>query len=167
MRLFAVLLALLVAACAPFGDTKQAHRYYVLEPQSGKAPSLPVRLGAVTASSFYDSEAIAYSRAPGTRGYYQHNSWTEPPARRIGELLAGQAADKGPLLNLHLIEMYHDATNPPGTVRVALAAELAGKRQVFTGTAAAASFDAQGAVRGFNEAIGRILDEMATWARSN
>ncbi len=166
MRLLASILLLGVAACAPFGDTQQAQRYYVLEP-ANEAASLPVRLGAVTASSFYDSEAIAYSRAPGTRGYYQRNSWTEPPARRIGELLARRAADKGPVLNLHLLEMYHDATSSPGTVRVSLAAELAGKRQVFTGTAAAASFDAQGAVRGFNEAIGRILDEMETWVRSN
>jgi cholesterol transport system auxiliary component len=167
MRFFTSILLLGIAACAPFGDTKQAHRYYVLEPKSEKAASLPVRLGAVTASSFYDSEAIAYSRAPGTRGYYQLNSWTEPPARRIGELLARHAADKGPLLNLHLLEMYHDAASSPGSVRVSLAADLAGKRQVFTGTAAAASFDAQGAVRGFNEALGRILDEMATWVRSN
>ena len=162
-----ILILLAVSACAPFGDTKQAQRYYVLEPKSEKAASLPVRLGAVTASGFYDSEAIAYSRSPGTRGYYQLNSWTEPPARRIGELLARQAQDTGPVLNLHLLEMYHDAARSPGTVRVSLAAELPGKKRVFTGTAAAASFDAQGAVRGFNEALGRILDEMETWVRSD
>ena len=162
-----ILIFVAVSACAPFGDTRQAQRYYVLEPKSEKTASLPVRLGAVTASGFYDSEAIAYSRSPGTRGYYQLNSWTEPPARRIGELLARQAQDKGPVLNLHLLEMYHDAASSPGTVHVSLAAELPGKKRVFTGTAAAASFDAQGAVRGFNEALGRILDEMETWLRSN
>ena len=167
MRVFSALFVLLVAGCAPFGDTRQAQRYYVLEPKSEKAASLPVRLGAVTASGFYDSEAIAYSRSPGTRGYYQLNRWTEPPARRIGELLARQAQDNGPVLNLHLLEMYHDAASSPGTVRVSLAAELPGKKRVFTGTAAAASFDAQGAVRGFNEALGRILDEMETWLRSD
>lgn len=161
------LIFLAVSACAPFGDTKQAQRYYVLEPKSEKAASLPVRLGAVTASGFYDSEAIAYSRAPGTRGYYQLNSWTEPPARRIGELLARQSQDKGPVLNLHLLEMYHDAASSPGTVRVSLAAELSGRKRVFTGTAAATSFDAQGAVRGFNEALGRILGEMETWILSD
>ena len=167
MRLFPALLALLVAACAPFGDTKQAHRYHVLEPESEKAASLPVRLGAVTASSFYDSEAIAYSRAAGTRGYYQHNSWTEPPARRIGELLARRAADQGPLLNLHLIEMYHDATSSPGTARVSVAAELPGKgRRVFTNSAAASAFDAAGAVQGFNAALGKVLEELAAWAAS-
>jgi len=167
MRLFLGFFVFLATACAPFGDAKQPQRYYVLEPRVETSTSLPVRLGAVTASSFYDSEAIAYSRSPGTRGYYQLNSWTEPPARRIGELLARQSGDKGPVLNLHLLEMYHDAASSPGTVRVSLAAELPGKKRVFTGTAAATSFDAQGAVRGFNEALGRILDEMETWVRSN
>ncbi|HEX6297870.1 MAG TPA: hypothetical protein VFZ74_14950 [Burkholderiales bacterium] len=167
MRVVPALLALLLAACAPFGDTKQAHRYHVLEPKSEKAASLPVRVGGVTASSFYDSDAIAYSRSPGTRGYYQLNSWTEPPARRIGELLARRSEDKGPVLSLHLFEMYHDAASSPGTVRVSLAAELPGRKKIFTATAAAASFDAQGAVKGFNEAIGGILDEIETWIRSN
>lgn len=167
MRLLPVLLALLLAACAPFGDTKQAQRYFVLEPPHEASASLPVRLGAVTASGFYDSEAIAYSRSPGTRGYYQLNSWTEPPARRIGELLARQAGEKGPVLNLHLLEMYHDAASSPGIVRVSLAAELAGRKKIFTGTAAAASFDAHGAVRGFNEAVGKILGEIEAWIRSN
>ena len=167
MRLFAILIALAAAAaCAPFGETKQAQRYFVLEPKIAKADSLPVRLGAVTASGFYDSEAIAYSRSPGTRGYYQLNSWTEPPARRIGELLARQSGDRGPVLNLHLVEMYHDAASSPGTVRVSLAAELAGRKEVFTATAAAASFDAQGAVRGFNEAVGKALDELGDWVAS-
>jgi cholesterol transport system auxiliary component len=167
MRVSSALLALLLAACAPFGDSNQAHRYHVLEPKSGKAASLPVRVAGVTASSFYDSDAIAYSRSPGTRGYYQLNSWTEPPARRIGELLARQSEDKGPVLSLHLFEMYHDAASSPGTVRVSLAAELPGRKKIFTATAAAASFDAQGAVKGFNEAIGGILDEIETWIRSN
>jgi len=161
------LIFLAVSACAPFGDTKQAQRYYVLEPRVETSTSLPVRLGAVTASSFYDSEAIAYSRSSGTRGYYQLNSWTEPPARRIGELLARQSGDKGPVLNLHLLEMYHDAAISPGTARVSLAAELPGRKRIFTGAAPAASFDAQGAVKGFNEAIGKILDEMDAWIRSN
>jgi len=166
MRLFLAFFVFLATACAPFGDAKQPQRYYVLEPKYESA-SLPVRLGTVTASSFYDSEAIAYSRSPGTRGYYQLNSWTEPPARRIGELLARQSGGKGPVLNLHLLEMYHDAASSPGTVRVSLAAELPDKRRIFTGAAAAASFDAQGAVKGFNEAVGRVLDEMAAWIRSN
>jgi len=150
------------SACAPLGENKQPHRYHVLEPAM-EAASLPVRLGSVTSSTFYDTEAMAYSRSQGTRGYYQQNSWTEPPARRIAELLQQRASGKGPLLQLHLLEMYHDAAASPGTVRFALAAELDGRRRVFTAAAPAAGFDAAGAVKGFNEAVGRALGELAQW----
>jgi cholesterol transport system auxiliary component len=167
MKLFAAILLVAVCACAPFGDARQAQRYFVLEPSLPTSFSIPARIGGVSASAFYDTEAIAYSRSPGTRGYYQLNSWTEPPARRIGELLTQRSDGNGPVLSFHLLEMYHDAASPPGTVRVVLAAELPGKRKVFTGTAAAASFDAQGAVGGFNEALGRVLGEMETWIRSD
>ena len=167
MKRLAAMLLVAVAACAPFGDARQAQRYFVLEPPLPADFSIPARIGGVSASAFYDTEAIAYSRSPGTRGYYQLNSWTEPPARRIGELLAQRSDGRGPVLSFHLLEMYHDAASSPGTVRVVLAAELPGKRKVFTGTAAAASFDAQGAVRGFNEALGRMLGEMETWIRSD
>ena len=168
MRVVSLALLLVLAACNPLGGgTREAHRYHVLEPLGGSGGNVAARLAAVTASSFYDTEAIAYSRSPGTRGYYQLNSWTEPPARRIGELLARHSSGNGPLLNLHLLEMYHDAASSPGTVRVVLAAELPDRRRIFIGTAAAASFDAQGAVRGFNEALGKILDEMRAWIRSD
>jgi cholesterol transport system auxiliary component len=167
MKRLAAILLVAVCACAPFGDARQAHRYFVLEPPLPANFSIPARIGSASASAFYDTEAIAYSRSPGTRGYYQLNSWTEPPARRIGELLAQRSDGSGPVLSFHLLEMYHDSASPPGTVRVVLAAELPGKRKVFTSTAAAASFDAQGAVKGFNEALGSLLDEMETWIRSD
>jgi cholesterol transport system auxiliary component len=156
------LLALLLAGCAPFGETKQAHRYFVLDPVV-EAGSLPVRLGSVTSATFYDTDAIVYSRSTGTRGYYQQNSWTEPPARRIAELLAPRASGKGPALHLRLVEMYHDAAASPGIVRVSLAAELDGRRRTFTTAVPAAGFDAAGAVKGFNEAVGKALGELAQW----
>lgn len=165
MRLLAaILLALPLAGCAPFGDTKQAHRYHVLEPHLESAVSFPVRIGNVSAASFYDTEAMAYSRSPGTRGYYQQNSWTEAPARRVAELIQQRSSGEGPVLNLHLVEMYHDASASPGTVHVSLQAELAGKKRTFVATAPAASFDASGAVKGFNDAVGRLLEEIRAWA---
>lgn len=157
-------LALLVAACSPLGENKQPHRYFVLEPAGARSAPLALRVGAATAATFYDNEAIAYSRAPGTRGYYQLNSWTEVPVRRIAELLDARSNGSGPVLNLHLVEMYHDAAASPGSVRVVLAAEIGGKRRLFEATAPAASFDAQGAVRGFNAAVGKVLEEIEAWA---
>ena len=68
MRVSSALLALLLAACAPFGDSKQAHRYHVLEPKSGKAASLPVRVAGVTAERIIGLLAfwsgVSHSRRP-------------------------------------------------------------------------------------------------------
>jgi len=180
-RVFA-LAALLasLAGCVSFG-TKEPHRYFVLEPArtapaDAKSPGArTVRLGAATASGFYDTEAIVYSRAPGTRGHYQFNSWTERPGRRIGELLA-QRLDRNPaqpglVLNIHLLELYHDAAALPGTVRVSLAAELVDParravvgRKVFSSSAPAATYDAAGAVHACNLAVAAILDQIESWA---
>ncbi len=166
MKHLAAILLVAVAACAPFGDARQAQRYFVLEPPLPANFSIPARIGSASASAFYDTEAIAYSRSAGTRGYYQLNSWTEPPARRIGELLAQRSDGSGPVLSFHLLEMYHDAASPPGTVRVVLAAEAGGKREVFTATAPAPTFDAPGAVKAFNDALGRALGELRDWLAS-
>jgi cholesterol transport system auxiliary component len=175
--LAAALLAASLAACAPFGS-REAHRYFVLEPpQAALAAQNPsrigVRLGRTTASSFYDTDSIAFSRAPGTRGYYQYNSWTERPARRIGELLvqrlgAGEAPPRL-VLNLHLHELYHDAAVAPGLATVSLAVELVDPRRgvvgrkVFASVAPAPAYDAPGAVQAFNAALGQLLDEASRW----
>jgi cholesterol transport system auxiliary component len=161
------LVSVLLFGCSPLGENKQAHRYFVLEPTPAKATPLALRVGTATSATFYDNEAIAYSRAPGTRGYYQLNSWTEVPVRRIADLLNARSNGSGPVLNLHLVEMYHDAAASPGSVRVVLSAEVGGKRRLFEATAPAASFDAQGAVRGFNAAAGKLLDELETWVQAN
>ena len=160
------LLALALAACSPLGENKQPHRYFVLEPAGVKSSPLAVRVGSATAANFYDNESIAYSRAPGTRGYYQLNSWTEVPVRRIAELLSARSSGSGPTLNLHLVEMYHDAAASPGSVRVVLSAELGAKRRTFEASAPAASFDAQGAVRGFNQAVGELIREIEAWTEA-
>lgn len=169
-----------LAGCTSFGGSNEPRQYFVLEP-AGAAPAAakaagarPVRMGTVSASGFYDTEAIAYSRAAGTRGYYQFHSWTELPGRRIGELL-GQRLDRGPgpgvlVLNIHLLELYHDAATPPGIARVSLTAELVDPasrallgRKVFSGAVPAPSYDAAGAVRASNQAIAAILDEIEGW----
>lgn len=172
-----------LAGCVSFG-AKEPHRYFVLEPartvraEAKSAGAGTARLGAATAAAFYDTEAIAYSRAPGTRGYYQFNSWTERPGRRIGELLA-QRLDRSPaqpgrVLNIHLLELYHDAAASPGTARVSLAAELVDParralvgRKVFSSSAPAATYDAAGAVHACNLAVAALLDEVESWVASS
>ena len=88
-----VLLATCLAACSAPGP-READRYFVLE-AAGIASAAP-RAGAsvfvapTSASSFYDTQDIAYSRAPGVRAYYQFNRWTERPQRSIHGQLASR-----------------------------------------------------------------------------
>ena len=48
-----------------------------------------------SAASFYDTQDLVFSRSPGTRGYYQFNSWTERPGRAIHELLVARLEGSG------------------------------------------------------------------------
>ena len=192
MRLW-VFMLILLAGCVSSGP-REPQRFYVLENSSArKAETGPARattllLAPTTASTFYDTQSIAYSRSAGTRAYYHYHSWTEPPARRIGELLALRleanggfrtvasltSAVRGELvLSTHLADFYHDAGSPPGVARIALNAELSDPlkrvvvaRKAFTASAPAASFDAPGAVRGFNQALGALLDELSAWVEA-
>lgn len=194
MRTMRIILAcsavLLVAGCLSAGE-RTSQRYYVLEDAGApaaraKAPRAATLLVApTTTSAFYDTQDIAYSRAAGTRAYYQFHAWTERPGRAIGDLLVTrlerggsfQAVAKatggvrgGLLLNTHLSELYHDAASEPGGARVVLTAELVDParrvlvaRRTFTGSSPAPSYDAPGAVRAFNQALGAVLDELAAW----
>jgi cholesterol transport system auxiliary component len=171
------LLAAFVAACAVPGP-REPDRFFILDagaaqgekPRAG--PSLAV--APTTAASFYDTQDIAFSRAPGTRAYYQFNRWTERPQHSIHAQLAariGGASATGAIrLDTHLEEIYHDASEPPGTARIAIAAELVDQatravlaRRTFTRSAPAASYDAPGAVRGFNQALAALIGDIEGW----
>jgi cholesterol transport system auxiliary component len=189
----ACVLLLTLAGCA--GVNAPQH-YYVLEAaapasppeaaQPAAAASAPILFVApTTAPAFYDSQDIVYSRSPGTRSYYQLNSWTEPPGRRLDSLLVERLDRSGAfasvsastdgvrgrlILTTHLVEMYHDAATLPGTARIALTAVLSdpthrieGQRR-FTASAPATTPDAAGAVKGFDVALGPLLDEVVQWA---
>lgn len=169
------LLAVGVAACSLPGP-REPDRYFVLD--AGLARDAKAR-AAVTvtptsASSFYDTQDIAYSRSPGTRAYYQFNRWTDRPQRRIHALLAsrldGGGAKEALRLNTHLEEIYHDASQEPGTAQITVAAELVDSasravlaRRTFTRSAPAASYDAPGAVSGFNQALAALLGDIEGW----
>jgi cholesterol transport system auxiliary component len=179
-----------LAGCVSFGQ-QEPQRYYVLEAQAGAAATKAVLRPATllvapaTAASFYETQDIVFSRAPGMRAYYQYNSWTERPSRRITELVTGRleraalfksvstalGGVRGDLvLNLHLAEFYHDAADAPGRATIALTAELLDParrtllaRRTFEQSAQAASHDAPGAVRAFNQALTALLDDLADW----
>src|SRR5262245_51251002 len=191
-RLFAVSLLAVAAGCLPSGGTREAQRYYVLdapEPKSGAAvvprPTTLVVPPTGTAN-FYDTQDLVFSRSAGTRAYYQFNSWTERPGRAIHELLVSRLERSGAfktivgadrtianslVLRTDLEEIYHDATTSPGEARIVLTAELIDSsrsaslaRRSFSQSAPAPTYDAQGAVQGFRQALGALLDEVCGWA---
>jgi ABC-type uncharacterized transport system auxiliary subunit len=171
-RALALLAAALIAGCMAPG-TRQAERYFILDAAPGRQAAAAVRVAPTSAASFYDTQDIVYSRAPGTRAYYQFNHWTERPQRAIHEQLAARFGipKGGVVLNTRLDEIYHDAAERPGTARISLTAELvdpAGRtalaRRTFKRSAPAASYDAPGAVQAFRQALGALLDDVVAWA---
>ncbi len=178
-RLALLLAAVTIAACTSFGP-READRYFVLEarPASGASPHAlaghGVNVPPTTAAGFYDTQSMAFSREAGTRAYYQFNHWAERPQRVIHAQLASRLQGDDPrnrfVLRTHLDEIYHDAVVPPGTARIAISAELVDAatravvaRRRFTRSAPAASYDAAGAVQGFNQAFGEVIDDIVEW----
>ncbi len=168
--------AVLVTACSSFGE-READRYFILE--AATSASAAPRSGSVSdvaptsVSGFYDTQDIVYSRAGGTRAYYQFSHWTERPQRVIHAQLVSRLEDGaagGLVLRTHLEEIYHDAAQPPGAARIAISAQLVDPasrsvvaRRTFVRAAAATSYDAPGAVQGFDQALGALLDDIVVW----
>jgi cholesterol transport system auxiliary component len=189
--LFAAVLVV-AAGCLPSGGTREAQRYYILAaPDSKSAPAAAPKPAALvvpptSAASFYDTQDLVFSRSPGTRAYYQFNAWTERPGRAIHELLVARLERSGAfkavvgadrpvanalVLRTDLEEIYHDAVKPPGEARIVLTAELIDPsrnaslaRRSFSQAAPAPTYDAEGAVLGFRQALGTLLDEVVGWA---
>ena len=179
-----------LAGCISLGS-QEPQRYYVLEAPAAKAaPARTARAATLlvtptTASTFYDFQDIAFSRAPGARAYYQYHSWTDRPGRRVTELLVARLERDGSfkavaavisgvrgdyILNTHLTEFYHDAAAAPGSARVVLTAELVDPvrrvllaRRTFEQSAPAPTYDAPGAARAFDQAVAAVLGDVSAW----
>lgn len=170
----ALFAAALLAGCSSFSEPREADRYFVLEAAPGAQAAARVLVAPTSASSFYDTQDMVYSRAPGTRAYYQFSHWTERPQRAIHAQLASRfergGPQRGPVLSTHLEEIHHDAAQPPGTARIAISAQLVDPaggavlaRRSFSRSAPAASYDAPGAVQGLRQALGALLDDVVAW----
>ncbi len=167
--------------------------YYVLE-DAGRAATAPatqparaVVLTDTQAGAFYDTDNIAFSRRPGTRGTYQFARWTERPGKRMTDLLIERLEREGLfkavvqtgtnvrgdwLLTTDILDLYHDAATEPGQVRLVLRAEvsdLASRsllgRKTFVQTVPAASYDVAGAHQAFNKAATGVLNDLADWLK--
>jgi len=181
---------LFLSACGISGP-RQATTWYALE-DLGKAaaaakPSWPGTLlvRETDAPTFYQSNAMAYSRAAGTRGYYQYARQTELPAPRLAQLIRrrleqsalfpavapfGAGVEGDYQLNTTLFDFYHDAARAPGEVKLMLEVELIrrGDAHLLARTrietrAPAPSHDANGAALGANAALTQALDRLTEW----
>lgn len=189
----AMMMAVL-GGCATFAP-QEAQRHYVLEASSGRdrvtvtPRNATLLIAPVTVSGFYETTDIVYSRAPGTRAYYQLNAWTERPGPRLSDLLLMRLARAGSfatvatvvsgvkgdvILSAQLTEFYHDAAAAPGSARVAVTVELTDPlrrvllaRRTFVQSAPAPTYDAPGAVQAFNVAVTALLDDIAAWVETS
>ncbi|MFA5082450.1 MAG: ABC-type transport auxiliary lipoprotein family protein [Hydrogenophilaceae bacterium] len=179
-----------LSGCSALPGPAQPATYYVLNdpgPVASSPRTLPgvLLLREMDASAFYQEPRLAYSRIPGTRANYEFAYWTELPAKRLSWLLrqrleaARTFAAVAPLsggiigdyqLNTRLIDFYHDASTPPGTVLLLVEAELVRRdrgvllgRRIFVSQQPVAAFDAGAAAQAMNRAANQVLDEIVAW----
>lgn len=149
----------------------------------GRGVSLLVR--NIEANIFIDSHKIVFSEDAMTRGYYQFAQWVEPPPKQITTLLVEyltgtglfenvtrvSSLTRGDLqLNLWLKEFHHDIADEPGSVFVQFEAELLDirrrhvvSRTEFIAREAVDTYDASGAVSGFNRALNQVFAQIGIW----
>jgi cholesterol transport system auxiliary component len=187
----ALLLPALLTGCLGGANTP-SRTYYVLQDRAAPEAAKPraadgksLVIAGASADVFYDAESLVFSRHPGQRAYYQFASWTDRPSRMIvrlaerrldatgqfasvARLTTGLRADL--LLNLVVVEFYHDvAVNPP-VVRVELTCELIdwGSRSLlaqrtFTVSTPVKKDDAEGAADAFDRAVTDALNALVPW----
>lgn len=187
----ALLATISVAGCLG-GGSVPPRTYYVLQdlaPAKAASSEASARRSLVVAGTavdaFYDTESLVFSPDPSQRAYYQFASWTDRPAnllvrlaeRRleaggrfssVASLTTGVRADL--LLNLGVIDFYHDVAIKPTVVRVQVSGELIDwrsrsllARRTFDASAAVQTDDAKGAADAFNHAVTEALNVLVPW----
>ena len=191
---FALFLTTQLAGCLGGANTPP-RTYYVLQdrapaeaakPRAANGKSLVI--AGASADVFYDVESLVFSRHPGQRAYYQFASWTDRPSRTVvrlaerrleaggqfasvARLTAGLRADL--LLNIVVVEFYHDVAVNPAVVRVELICDLIDWRsrsllaqRTLTLTAPVKKDNAEGAADAFDRAVTEALNALVPWVEA-
>jgi cholesterol transport system auxiliary component len=176
------------------GASAPPRTYYVLQDRAPAEAAKPSANGkslviaGASADVFYDAESLVFSRHQGQRAYYQFASWTDRPSRMVvrlterrldaggqfasvAHLTAGLRADL--LLNIVVVEFYHDVAVNPAVVRVELTCELIdwrsrsllGRRN-FAASAPVKKGDAEGAADAFDRAVTEALNALVPWVEA-
>ncbi len=185
-------LAFLLQGCTLIPEPSEERVYYVLPapdcaPVERESEGSRPRLSLVndTTNQQLLGHKILFSADPLSRGSYQYGVWTEPPGRRVVGLIEhalecsgafdsvlrdAVPADSDIMLNVRLLDFYHDTSSRPGAVRIELTADLSTpeRRSIssrkFTRTVEVRTFDARGAVEAFVKGLGEIVGELSSWA---
>ena len=193
-RIATLLVAGLLGGCLG-GQNTPATTHFVM---TDVTPAVPtpgsfsieknLAVAGLAEDTFYDAENLVFSREQGSRAYYHFAAWTDRPSRRLAALVqrrleargrfasvsaitAGVNADV--LLNVSIVEMYHDLAAKPAVARVQLVGEvvdwksrtLLGRRS-FAVALPVASADAKGAVDAINRGVTAIFDELVPWVET-
>lgn len=183
-------LAALLAGCVNIEVESKGRQSFVLKDGGQSSCSKPagtasLLIDVLTPPVFYNGTNLAFGKDANSRGYYQYAQWTDRPASRISLLvrdrlrqscLYRQAAMTGEgligeyQLTSRLLELYHDTGSHPGQAVIELDVQLVRRdtgrllaQKTFRVTAPAASYDAKGAVAGFDRAATQLLDELIAW----
>jgi len=190
----ALLLTTQLAGCLG-GASTPPRTYYVLQDRAPAQTTKPratsgrsLVVAGSSADVFYDAESLVFSRHPGQRAYYQFASWTDRPSHMVGRLAerrldaGGQFASVARLntglradllLNIVVVEFYHDVAANPAVVRVELIGELIDWRsrsrlaqRTFTLSVPVKKDDAGGAADAFDRAITDALNTLVPWVET-
>lgn len=185
------LLALVTGCSVLSGRDKAVATFELLDPGAAAVTRLPqpragtLLLRETEASGPCQAAVLLFSRAPGRLDAYQFARWSEPPPRRLHQLIkarldgAGIYAATASLgsgvvgdwqLNTRLQECHHDAGQTPGVARFSLEAELVRRdrgqllaRRVFQVQAPVAEYNAEAAATALSAATGQALAQLADW----
>lgn len=191
-HVFALCVVFLFCGCSiPIPGNVPEQTYYVLtggesslKEQFVKKPHR-ILLLEQTPSRLINTERIVFGDDSSERGFYQFAFWAETPPKRFTYLLQkrlevaglfetvvrGSSSALSDLqLSVQFADFYHDTTDRPGRAVVDLRLELIDlkKRVVlasksFTKSVSTRSYSANGAVKGFDQAVAEILDEVLVW----
>ena len=155
----------------------------------GPAIDKVLLIAAGGAPSLYDGDRMVFSANGHSRSYFQFGYWSERPAQsllwlaqarlaraaRLREVASSTSGVRGDLLlSLRLQELYLDASQDPGQVRLTVMAELLDwrqrklvARQDFRQSLAVSPRDAPDLALVGSQAVGALLGELVAWVLVN
>lgn len=179
---------LALAGCSLPQDKSPPPQTYMLEvgaftPPSMRRPSSKTLLVTVPkAAPGFDSNRIAYTKAPLKLDYYNNSVWSDTPAKMLTPVLVRAFENSGAFravvsppaptlanmrVDVEIIRLQQEFTTTPSRVRLAVRVKVIDMKnghvlgtQVFDAVEPAPSDDAYGAVRAANAAVQKVLGDI-------